>query len=191
MTEEYEKAFPDMEVAAFRFTARDYDKLCAAMNARFADILPPNYEFRLPTEAELEYALRQGNGKAPHDKAQSLTKQLCEERGVENRGGVRLLPLNSTNSWGVVGGFIEATHVLDGLNLNATHKPKMWRGQMLVGDAAVNEVVAYADGETDPVRLGGYRMVRFGDSCRIFARAHIGLARIAIAPRQLNDLSPQ
>lgn len=185
--EDYEAAFPDMDIAAFRFTAHDYDSMCAAMNAKFADILPPDYEFRLPTEAELEYALRQGDGEARLDFVEQGTKRQCEKRGVAARGGVRILPRTSTNGWGVVGGFIEATHVLDGFNLNATHKPKMWHGRMLVDDASVNEVAAYTDGEIDPVRRGEYRMVRFRDKRRILARGHIGLARIAIAPRDLNE----
>lgn len=189
VTEEYEAAFPDMDVAAFRFTAQNYDDLCAAMNARFADILPPNYEFRLPTEAELEYAMRQGNGKAQLDFVEQNTKKLCEKRVVRAKGGVRLLPRASTNDWGVVGGFIEATHVLDGFNIDEAHKKNLWHGQMLVDDAPVNEVAAYTDGESDPVRRGGYRMVRFKDKRRILAKGHIGLARIVIAPRDLNDLS--
>ena len=182
VTEEYEAVFPDMDIAAFRFTARDYDKICAALNVKFADILPPNYEFRLPTEAELEYAMRQGNGKAQLYYAESSTKSLCEKRGVKAKGDIRVLPRTSTNSWGVVGGFIEANHTLDGLDIGKAHKAKLWHGQMLVDDAPVNEVAAYTDGEIDPVRRGGYRMVRFKDKRRILAKGHIGLARIVLAP---------
>lgn len=178
---ECERLFPDMDVAAFRMTAQDCNRACVELNARFAGCIPPGYEFRFPTEAELEYALRRGGGEAKLTRVEPLTRRLCAERGVENMGGVRLLPRGETNGWGVVSFFTEAMHVLDRIDIDEGHRAQM-DGHFLIDDDAVNEVAAYRDSEVDPLRLGEYCLVRHLSDRRILAANHFGLARIVIAP---------
>lgn len=179
---EYERLFPDMDVAAFRFMANDYERACRKLNEKFASRLPEGYEFRLPTEAEFEYALRQGNGKAKPLLVESLSKRLCKNKGVDFKGGVRLLPRGGANGWGVMDGFVDAVHVMDKVDIAKEYMSKM-RNSYLVNSDAVNKIASYADGEVDPVRRGKYRLIRHSTNMRILAKYHHGLARIVIGPK--------
>ncbi len=183
--EKCEETFPEMDVASFRMFAADYEDMCEALNDRFAGCIPEGYVFRLPTEAELEYALRQGDGEAALVRAEHLTGELCMKRGCAS-GGIRLLPRDKANGWGLLVGFVEAMHVMDCVDVSA-NRERSFRYGMTADAEVVNAIASYADGEIDPVRRGGWRMVRFLSKDRILARRHWGLARIVIGPMFLNE----
>ena len=111
------KAFPGFDVAAGDVRYGDYEKICKKLNALYSHILPEGYMFGLPTEAELEYALRQGgtNEMVVVD-TKALAKRECEGKGMDAVKGVSFLSRNEINGWGMLFGFAKGNYVYDSCN---------------------------------------------------------------------------
>ena len=188
--ENIEKAFPEYDVAVGGLRHEDYDRICNRLNTLYAEILTDGYEFRLPTEAELEYALRQGgtNEMVVVD-TKALAKRECEGKGMDAVKDVCFLPRNEINDWGLLFGLAKGNHVFDTCDGvvcvygDGRSAPRVPYG----GPNAIDKVLAYKDGEVDPVRRGRLYMSRVDGTRRLASRSEnvAGLARIAIAPKSL------
>jgi len=188
--ENIEKAFPEYDVAIGNLRHEDYEGICNRLNMLYADVLPDGYEFRLPTEAELEYAICQGrtNGIAVVD-TEALARRECEERGTNAVKGISFMPRNEINDWGLLFGLAKGNHVFDTCDgvvcgySGGRSAPRVPYG----GPNAIDKILAYKDGEIDPVRRGRLFMSRVDGTRRFasFSENVAGLARIAIAPKSL------
>ena len=181
---EYTARFPQYDIVAGEMYKKNYREVCAVLNKRYADIIPSGYVFRLPSEAELEYATGIGS---PVINTEHIAKNDCASVGVERKFGVCFVPRNTVNTWGLYAGFSEACHVDDNLPLgNMTFRRTKHGGHKFASPVHVPKLMRYSDGEKDPVRRGKgyYNLIRKGDKGRFFANGdwHTGLARIVIAP---------
>lgn len=122
--EAVESAFPDMDAGCvvWHSSATNY---LAKVNALYGHLLPEGYEIRLPTEAELEYAITQGGVRplVPADvyPGADETKRLAGSNAELSRfvraEDIRLYARNPVNAWGLTTGWTQAGQlVLDLLN---------------------------------------------------------------------------
>ena len=187
---EIEGKFPRYDVAIADLKHKDYETICQRLNALYAGSLPEGYEFRLPTEAELEYALTGGGTEeiAVVD-TEALAGLECADVATNGVKGVAFMPRNEINGWGVLFGFAKGVHVYDTCDgtvcvfPGGRSAPRVPYG----GPNAIGKVLAYKDGETDPVRRGRLNMSRVDGTLRFASSGKnvSGLARIAIAPKSL------
>lgn len=185
-----EKTFPEYDVAIGNLRHENYEGICNKLNTLYADILPDGYEFRLPTEAELEYAVCQGrtNEIAVVDTT-ALAQREFERKGAKVVNWVSFMPRNEINDWGLLFGFAKGNHVLDTSNgkicvyPDGRSAPRVPYG----GPNAIGKTLLYKDGEVDPVRRGCWKMSRVDGTRRFVSNSEnvAGLARIAIAPKSL------
>lgn len=168
----FEAAFPEYDVV-YRVWYPEGDEFCRRLDRLYRNLLPEGYVFRLPTEAELEYALLEG-GKWPlafEDVYWDVgaTKRLVEAatnaHDVAYRDDIRLIPRKSFNGWGISCGWTDSEQiVLDRVNSAADLK--------------------YAAEETDPLRSGTNCLMRQAHDARWIWKPNgtTALVRICIGP---------
>ena len=172
---ELESTFTNMYVAC-RLWGEPIRKYLQRLNLRYGILLPPGYEFRLPTEAELEYAIREGGARMPMTKDvwrdAAETKRLLASAGLEFREDLRLLPSKVVNAWGLATLWTDTEQsVLD-----------MVDGRP--GTKTATNSISYAAEETDPLRAGSLHLSRqFQFQRWMLMKEPSGFIRICIAPR--------
>lgn len=139
--------------------------------------------FRLPTEAELEYALSEGGRRAFSKgdawKDNARTRDALAGSGIPVDENLRLLPNDVTNAWGVVTMWTDTEQaVLDTVD----GKP---------GTKTAAAAIAYADEETDPLRSGALHLSRQYPLQRWLMRDYSGFARICIGPKLVPGTRPR
>lgn len=177
-----EASFPDMLVAS-KLRGQESDDIFRTLNIKHGQELPGGYVFRLPTEAELEYALGEGGNRvfrpheAWHDREE--TQKALADKGVESGDELRLLPCSQTNAWGVVTLWTDTEQsVLDTVD-----------GKEGTRTAATS--ISYADEETDPLRAGALHLSRQFPFQRWLMRGHTGFVRVCIGPRLEPGTAPR
>ena len=152
------REFPDEDVVVtMQPRAMVAERFCDALNRQQTSILPSGYVFRLPSEAELEYAWRTGTGKVKIAELGSVRRTLSafSAKGwIPNEvplhkvsgeyKGVSLQPRNfQGNAWG-----IGHSHSLCYQTLDRVQKQGNNEGTDIYD-------LTYASAETDPVRTYG------------------------------------
>ena len=176
---EANRIFPDYDVVVQRYID-SIPRFCQTLNNRYGNLLPTGYLFRLPTEAELEYAITAG-GHVPLDNTVvdmdcSRTEGLGRKKGVELYHSIRLFPqLKPINAWGIKAGWTESGEMV--LDCSDGH--------------SIEQAFAYADVEIDPLRTGVRMLSRRGRTERLLGRTNKGvyLFRICIGPDLLKERS--
>ena len=188
---EYAAKFPQYDVTLMWQPKDLYKRFCKVLNERYSELLPKGYEFRLPTEAELIYAVQQG-GKVkpvyPNGSQKALKECKTNKFKIDTDNGTvdygfGFISRNKVNDWGLFGGYAGENHVFDTLGDNP-NLPS-WRERM--GYDAVAFKMRYTDGEIDPVRRGKLPMmlVSYGKFVGKTEKVKAS-ARIVIAPKDLN-----
>ena len=189
--EKFEAVFPEYDIMAGG-KAAVYEKYCAMLNERFASQLPEGYEFRLPTEAELLYAVTQGGAKNLPATWRSGWRTAGEElaaKGLTPTFGVSLRERAPVNKWGLYVGFSDKVHVLDTVTAKMNKSDRGSRASY----AGAAKALAYTNGEEDPVRKGAFRVSLFSSPESNFREIwrrvtpdFVGCANVVIAPKALN-----
>ncbi len=168
----FEAAFPEYDVV-YRLWYPEGEEFCRCLNRTYGHILPEGYVFRLPTEAELEYALLEG-GKWPlafedvywdAGATRNLAEAATNVSGVAYRDDIRLLPHKAFNGWGISCGWTDSEQVvLDRVNSS--------------------DDLAYAAEEIDPLRGGTKCLIRQAHDARWICKPEgiHALFRICIGP---------
>ena len=178
-----EAAFPEMD-AAYRLWGSPIREYVRRLNMKYAKALPRGYVFRLPTEAELEYAIREGgdmpcqNGDIWWDAQE--TKRLVESAGLPFRDDLRLVPKCSAPAAATVA---SAGHRF-GLSVlwTDTEQAVLDTVDGKIGTKTAKAVVAYGAKETDPLRTGALHMSRQARFQRWLMKEPSGFIRICIGP---------
>ena len=191
-----EEAFPDHPVS-MKFARRKWVAFCNYLTRRYGSQLPAGYVFRLPTEAEYEWAML---GDARLD-VNSMKLQLYHPESPQNRaeferlvaGNVVAKALNLPSSGSMdavmVGGYLPANP----LGLRDFLLPGQWTLDTYDADVQGSESVAaaanirYAAKETNPVvwsgALANSGLVRVWNDTRMLANFSVcAYAHIVVAP---------
>ena len=177
-----ESAFTNMYVAC-RLLGSPVNEYIRRLNMKYGLLLPSGYVFRLPTEAELEYAIREGGARALSGKdvwcdAKEM-RRLTVEAGVSTRDDLRLLPMKQSNAWGLATLWTDTEQaVLDGVD-----------GR--VGTKTAKDSISYAAEETDPLRTGALHLSRQFRFQRWLMNEPSGFIRICIGPVLSPSNKPQ
>lgn len=171
-----ESEFGDMYVACrVNTNFQRINEYMRRLNMKFGAKLPRGYVFRLPTEAELEYAVREGGARpALHADiwwdARETKRRLAGAR-LEFRDDLRLLPKSGGNGWGIVSLWTDTEQaVLDSVD----GKP---------GTKTASAAISYGDEEIDPLRIGSLRLSRQARVQRWLMNEPSGFIRVCIGPR--------
>jgi len=188
-----EELYGGMDIPHGGLSRKDMDDFCAFLTSSNKDRLPKGYVFRLPTDAEWEYALNANcdDPGDPYVRFKNGDKSVADEVSVswdrvnkhrvahglepidpvhKGQGTVFAVGTRRPNIWGIydmLGNGQE--YVLDTLPKDSVQRPY---GECVLGDSYDLE---YADEETDPLRTaddpeglvitrGGVRYRRFGAS---------------------------
>ena len=168
-----EAAFPEMRVAGrLRYAAMS--EYIRRLNMKYGAKLPRGYVFRLPTEAELEYAIREGGVRLAQyadvwwDARE--TRRMMEAKGLKFRDELRLLPKDRGNGWGLE------------MLWTDTEQVTLDSADGREGTKTAAAAIAYADEETDPLRVGALNLCRQACFQRWLWKEPSGFARICIGP---------
>ena len=181
---------------------------CEYMTARYHAILPTGYAFRLPTEAELEWAMRAGSPSIGGEQfddfqprfADALMKQLDKKRFVDQAHFQRhgyykkyyVGGRTERNAWGLCD-WRMGKACLDLLCADRRKYPESRYCGDSDGDLVSSRERLYDENETDPLRWDGlcgwYYIARNGwTSRRLFPMDVCQMAHIVIAPDVISDL---
>jgi hypothetical protein len=193
----FETMFPGYDIATDRMYHGQYRGICQKLNEMYKHLLPEGYEFRMATEAELEYAVTQGGKVWPaFQDGWKLARNLCKEKGddvVEEHGGtaIHFCSRKPINGWGLTGYIPHRCIVHDRVGKTGKGKVKNPHCRERAHDpSAFYKAMGYVDGEIDPVRwFGKDALIRVRETDRVlFSKGgdRWGLARIVIGPKSLN-----
>ena len=171
--QDMESSFPEMNVAC-RLRNVTMCEFIHRLNMKHRAELPRGYVFRLPTEAELEYAIREG-GARPAQHADIWwdareTRRMMDMKGLKFRDDLRLLPKDRGNGWGLETLWTDTEQV----TLDRTDGRE--------GTKTAAEAIAYANEEIDPLRAGTLHLSRQACFQRWLWKDPSGFARICIGP---------
>ncbi|MBQ2628222.1 MAG: protein kinase [Kiritimatiellae bacterium] len=149
------------------------------LNMKYGQTLPDGYVFRLPTEAELEYAIREGGERMPDDldvyRDNRETNRLLESVGLPPRNDLRLLP---HSPFPVPHSFGLATLWTD------TEQAVLDTVDGRVGTKTAATAISYAPEEIDPLRTGALNLSRqFQFQRWLLMKEPSGFIRICIGPQ--------
>ncbi len=187
-----EAVFTNMNVAARLQGAivRDYLRL---LNLKYGKLLPAGFVFRLPTEAELEYAIREGGAIIPKNSDVWLdaqkTQSLAASAGLEYRDNLRLLPKASgAHAFGLATLWTDTEQaVLDSVDERPGSDSA---NKAIICANNEKDIITYADEEVDPLRTGSRQLSRqFPYQRWLNKYGPSGFIRICIGPR-LTPTSP-
>ena len=175
-----EGAFTNM-VAACKMNGRTVRDYIRRLNMKYGQMLPQGYEFRLPTEAELEYAVREGGARMPKNndvyRDNAETKRLLKSKGFEYHGDLRLIPKSPLSG--------RPAHHAFGLSTlwTDTEQAVLDTVDGKPGTKTAASAISYAHEETDPLRTGALHLSRQFQFQRWLMKSPSGFIRICIGPR--------
>ena len=178
-----EAAFTNMNVVC-RLWGKPVHDYILRLNMKYGKSLPSGYVFRLPTEAELEYAICEGGARPPQQSDVWLdaneTKRLTESAGLEVRDDLRLVPKSGSlgspscpipNAYGLLTLWTDTEQaVLDTVD----GRP---------GTQTAKNSIFYGAEETDPLRTGALYLSRQFQFQRWLMKEPSGFLRICIGPQ--------
>ena len=187
-----EAAFTNMIVAC-KMQGGIVGEYIQRLNMKYGRELPRGYVFRLPTEAELEYAIREGGERMPDDRDvyrdARETKRLLESVGLPPRDDLRLLPRSPLS---VPHSPFPAPHSFGLASLwTDTEQAVLDTVDGKRGTKTAKDSIFYDAEETDPLRTGTLRLSRqFQFQRWLLMKEASGFIRICIGP-QPNLLNSQ
>ena len=182
--EELQRLFPDFNVVVLPL-GTNIMKHCAMLNDKYRQMLPNGYVFRIPTEAELEYAVTAGAGlhkdKVEHQLDHLFTKEIVQGKGYDGKivydQRIRLFPKATINKWGLTGvaWTFSSQIVLDTIDTEA-------KGAM------VDNQIKYGLNEVDPLRVGNKLLGREkGVGRHVKMSLKQGYCRLVIGPDLVSE----
>ena len=198
------ETFPEMHVAC-RLWGSPIREYIRRLNMKFGTDLPHGYVFRLPTEAELEYAIREGGKRAALSsdiwKDARETRRMMDEVGLKFRDDLRLIPKNASCSGrsSSSSSSRSSSQSSKKRQLHAWNLTTLWTdteqavldsvdGQ--VGTKTATNAIAYASEEVDPIRTGALHLSRQYRFQRWLMKEPSGFIRICIGPQLTTSHHP-